>query len=139
MRLWELSLQERYEQDRMRLLDYREIDIEFRFWFMELMRKETKADESSEYGTDDNPVSDDRICDRECVRTEQDQESDSGSDHKDDERTEIIVAAEDRLTELIESEPIEEEDIYESYYDEIVSYKTQRKVKPQKKHHKKGK
>ena len=138
MRLWELSLQERFEQDRMRLLDYRETDIEFRFWFMELMRKEAKNDESGEYGADDNPVDNDWICDRECVRTEQDQEPDPGSDHEDDERTEVITAAEDRLAELIESEPTEDEtDIYESYYDEIVSYKTQRKVKPQKKHYKK--
>lgn len=122
----------------MRLLDYRETDIEFRFWFMELMRKETKANESGEHGADDNLIDDDRICDRECVRTEQDQESDPGSDHEDDERTEVIAYAEDRLAELIESEPTEDEtDIYESYYDEIISYKTQRKVKPQKKHYKK--
>lgn len=144
MQKWEIVLQEQYEQDRMRLLDYREIDLEFKEWLIQLLYEEvTDKHERSEYDIDDSFVHDDWICDRECVRTEQDQIADSGSDKEDDGRTEIS-AAEERLARMIADEPEEiqvtddtnEEDIYESFYEEIDEYKTKLKSKPKKKHYK---
>jgi hypothetical protein len=88
-------------------------------------------------------VHDDRVCDRECVRTEQNQDADSGPDYEDGFRFEA-GAAEERLRDLIAAEPAEAyeaeetvtEDIYESYYDEIVEYKSNLKARPKKKKHK---
>lgn len=146
MQRWEFVLQERYEQDRMRLLNYREINLEFKEWLIKLFYEEvTKTDERSEHSADDDPVCDDRIRDRECVRPEQDQIADPGPDHPYGERTES--GAEERITEIIAAEPVEEyliealdesgeEDIYESFYEEIDRYKNQQKAKPKKKHYK---
>lgn len=143
MQRWETALQERYEQDRIRLLDYREIDLEFREWLIRILYEEVKDDERSEHRTYDDLVHDDRICDRECIRTEQDQDADPGLDYANDLQPET-GAAEERLAKLIAAEPeetyeVEEtaaEDIYESYYDEIAEYKSNLKAKPHKKKHK---
>ena len=146
MQRWEFVLQERYEQDRMRLLNYREINLEFKEWLLKLFYEEvTKTDERNEHSADDDPVRDDRICDRERIRPEQDQIADPGSDHPDGERTES--GEEVRIAEIIAAEPAEEylieasdetveEDIYESFYEEIDRYKNQQKAKPKKKHYK---
>lgn len=144
MRTWEFVLQEKYEQDRMRLMDYREIDLEFKEWLIKLFYEGvTEEDERSEHNPDDDSVRDDRICDRECIRTEQDQNADPGPDHADDEWTQVRIGdAEDRLAEMIAAEPneayeVEEtEDIYESYYDEIAAYQSSLKARPKKKKHK---
>ena len=144
MQIWEFVLQEKFEQDRMRLMDYREIDLEFKEWLIKLLYEEVKEkDERSEHGTYDDPLHDDRVCDRECVRTEQNQDADSGPDYEDGFQFEA-GAAEERLRNLIAAEPTEAyeaeepvaEDIYESYYDEIVEYKSNLKARPKKKKHK---
>ena len=149
MRTWEFVLQEKYEQDRMRLMDYREIDLEFKEWLIELFYGGvTEQDERSEHNPDDDSVRNDRICDRECVRTEQDQDADPGPDHADDEWNQVRIGdAEDRLAEMIAAEPAEgytvtdgldcgEEDIYENLYEEIAEYRSQKKTRPKKKKHK---
>ena len=146
MRKWEFVLQERYEQDRLRLLDYREIDLEFKEWLIKLLYEGVEdKHERSEHRADDDTVHDHRIRDRECVRTEQDQVSDPGPDLTFSERPEI-GAAEERLAAMIAAEPEETyevsetsepmEDIYDSLYDEIAEYRVQRKVGPKKKKHK---
>jgi len=141
---WEIVLQQQYEQDRTRLLDYREIDLEFKEWLIKLLYEEvTEKNERSEYSADDDIVHDDRICDRECVRTEQDQIIDPGPDCPVDEWVKI-GAEEDRLAEMILTDPEEsseiaeeeDDDVYESFYEEIADYKCQMKAKPKKKHYK---
>lgn len=145
MHRWEFVLQERYEQDRMRLMDYREIDLEFKEWLIKLLYEGvTEEHERSEYCTDDDPVCDDWVRDWECIRTEQDQNADSGPAHEDDQWTQIVGCKEDRLAEMIAAEPVEAfeaevsaaEDIYESYYDEIAEYHSSLKARPKKKKHK---
>ena len=146
MQRWELVLQERFERDRMRLLDYREVNIEFKEWLIDLLYSEVKeTHEPSEHGSHDDIVHDDRICDREQLGTVQSEIDDSGSDQKDDGRIEVsfgIFAEEERLETVIASEQpalmFEEmpEDIYESFYEEIDAYKCQNKARPKKKHFK---
>lgn len=145
MHRWEFVLQERYEQDRMRLMDYREIDLEFKEWLIKLLYEGvTEEHERSEYCTDDDPVCDDWVRDWECIRTEQDQNADPGPDHEDSQWTRVVECKEDRLAEMIAAEPVEAfeaevsaaEDIYESYYDEIAEYHSSLKARPKKKKHK---
>ena len=145
MRRWEFTLQERFEQDRMRLLDYREVNIEFKEWLINLLYSEVKeTHESSEYSSDDDSLHDDRICDREQLGAVQSEIDDSGFDQEDDGRIEVsfgVIHEEERLAELIEEEPpleFEEmpEDIYESFYQEVDAYKCQNKARTKKKHYK---
>lgn len=152
MQRWEFVLQDRYEQDRNRLLDYREVELEFREWLINLLYEEVKKYEPGEHNTDDGPVHDDRICDREQLGTVQSEVTYPGPDQKDDGRYEVGAGdgyEEERLAELIAAEPVtefvaeteEEHDIYESFYEEIDTYKCQQKArskKPHYKHRKKG-
>ena len=126
MRRWEMILQERDEQDRLRILDYREVELEFRAWMIELMYEEVKELEPSEHSTDDDPVHDDWICDWEQLGTVQSEIACPESDYTDAERTE----------DSPEGEP-EEIDIYESFYKELDNYKCQQKVKPRRRHYRK--
>lgn len=133
MRAWEFVLQARYEQDRLRLLDYREINIEFKEWMIKLLYEEVKKEnEPGEYDSDDDSVCNDRLCDRECLRTEQDQDADPGPDYQDGERAEDGGSEEDGP-----DENVMEEDIYEHLYAEIDEYKCQAKSRSKKKGHKK--
>ena len=148
MRRWEFVLQDKYEQDRNRLLDYREVELEFREWLINLLYEEVKKYEPGEHGANDGPVRDDRICDRECVRTEQNQEPDPKSDYADVKWAQVCTEPErdleGELAQMIAAEPVtefaveteEEHDIYESYYEEIDAYKCQNKARPKKKHFK---
>lgn len=147
MRRWEFVLQDRYEQDRNRLLDYREVELEFREWLINLLYEGVKTYEPGKHNTDDGPVHDDRICDREQLGPVQSEVAYPGPDPKDDGRTEVSTGdfyEEERLAELIAAEPVtdfeaeveEEHDIYESFYEEIDTYKCQQKARPKKKHYK---
>ena len=105
MKAWEENLRQRYEQDRRALCDYREIDLEFKIIF-ESIGKEVKEYERSEYDSFNGVVCDTGICDGERVRTEQDQDDDSGSD------LEVDRGAEGESEELSD-EMIDEDYIYE--------------------------
>lgn len=153
MRRWEFVLQDRYEQDRLRLMDYREVELEFKEWLINLLYEEVTKHEPGKHDINDGPVRDDRIRDREQLGAIQSEVSYPGSDQKDDGWAEVgsgDCLEEERLAELIAAEPVmtfeqeevqEEHDIYESYYEEIDTYKCQQKArskKPHYKHRKKG-
>ena len=124
MRQWEKDLQQQYEQDRRRLLDYREIDIEFK----QLMMEATILDGPVEPDPVIDIVLDDRIHDGERVWAEQDKDSDReivrqdheepGGDPEGDGREEVIN---------------DYDDSFDSYYDEIVEYKNSKKTGKKKK------
>lgn len=132
MTAWEEDLRRRYEQDRIRLLDYREADLEFKILIFETLREEVKTYERSEHDTVDGTLCDDRIRDGECVRTEQSEDNDPGSDWETDERTQGDSEGE-RPDEIVITD---EYDIYEFMYDQIAMDKIERKVSPKKQKHK---
>lgn len=124
MKQWERYLQQQYEQDRRRLLDYREIDIEFK----QLIMEATILDGPVEPDPVIDIMLDDRVHDWECVRTEQSKVSDreivgqdheeSGGDPEGNGREEVID---------------DYDDSFDSYYDEIVEYKNSKKTGKKKK------
>lgn len=124
MKQWERYLQQQYEQDRRKLLDYREIDIEFK----QLIMEATILDGPVEPDPVIDIVLNDRVHDGECVRTEQSKVSDReivGQDHEEpggdpegDGREEVID---------------DYDDSFDSYYDEIVEYKNSKKTGKKKK------
>lgn len=130
MATWEEDLRQRYEQDRMRLLDYREVDLEFKILIFETIWEEVKNDERSEHDSVDGSVCDDRICDGECVRTEQSEDNVPGSNWENYELSQGDPEGERS------DETVDEYDIYESLYDEIVMDRIERKVSPKKQKHK---
>lgn len=132
MTAWEEDLRQRYEQDRIRLLDYREADLEFKILIFETIRKEVNEDERSEHDLVDGTVCDDRICDGECIRTEQSEDDVPGSDREIDEWTQGDSEGE-RPDEIAITD---EYDIYELMYDQIAMDKIERKVSPKKPKHK---
>ena len=140
MRTWEYVLQNRYEQDRLRLLDYREVNIEFKEWLIKILYEEVKKeDEPGEYNSDDGALCDDWICDRELMGAVQSEDNDPELNFANDECPEDGDDEEDRLVaEVISEEAIEEteEDIYEELYAEIDEYKCQSKARTKKKHYK---
>lgn len=129
MRRWEIDLQQRYEQDRRQLLDYREIDVEFR----QLMMEVTILDEPVEPDPVIDIVLDTGIHDGECVRTIQSEDSDPepyGQDCEEPGRDPEGYGRE-------ETAVIDDYDIYDSLYDEIADYKSQMRISPNKKKKKK--
>lgn len=130
MKSWEENLRRRYEQDRMRLLDYREEDLEFKILIFETLREEVKAYERSEHDSVNDTVCDDRICDGECIRTEQSKNDTPGPDWETAQWPQGSTEGE-RPDEAIDSY-----DIYEFMYDQIVMDKIERKVSPKKPKHK---
>lgn len=124
MKQWEKDLQQQYEQDRRRLLDYREIDIEFK----QLMMEATILDGPVEPDPVIDIVLDDRIHDGERIWAKQDKDSDPepcrqdheepGGDPEGDGREEVID---------------DYDDSFDSYYDEIVEYKNSKKANKKKK------
>ena len=132
MATWEEDLRQRYEQDRMRLLDYREVDLEFKILIFETIWEEVKADERSEHDSVNGSVRDDRICDWECVRTEQGEDNVPGSNWENYELSQGDPEGE-RPDEIVITD---EYDIYESMYDQIAMDKIERKVSPKKQKHK---
>ena len=124
LKQWERYLQQQYEQDRRRLLDYREIDIEFKQLIMEAAILDGPVEPDPVIDT----VFNDRVYDGECVRTEQSKVSDReiirqdheepGGDPEGDGREEVID---------------DYDDSFDSYYDEIVEYKNSKKTGKKKK------
>lgn len=131
MKRWDVALQERYEQDRMILLDYREIDIEFRLWFIDVM-KDVNEIERPEPSSIDDTLCNDRICDGECVWTEQDKNIDTGIDDEDHEQYQRYSEQESESAEIMEYE-----DTFDDFYEEVTKSKIEKKSKPKKKKHKK--
>ena len=131
MKKWYVALRERYEQDRITLLDYREIDIEFRLWFIDVM-KDVNEIERSESSSIDDSLCNDRICDREHIWTEQDKSVDTGFDNEDAQRTERYSEQESESAEIVEYE-----DTFDDFYEEVTKSKMEKKSKPKKKKHKK--
>lgn len=152
MPAWEQKLVESFEEDLRRINDYTSVDIEFREWLLDLFRdlyaapiifEEDEEIEHGEPGINDDSVHDDRICDRECLRTEQDQGDDReaaegyfGSDEESDdgerEREEFVIEA-DIIQEENEYDPFEEE------YEKIDSYKNEFRARKRKAYHKRKK
>lgn len=129
MRKWENDLQQRYEQDRRRLLDYREIDIEFR----QLMMEVTLLNEPVEPDPVIDIVLDTGIHDGECVRTIQSEDSAPEPSGQDCEEPWRDPEGDGRE----EAAVTDDYDIYESLYDEIADYKSQMRISPNKKKKKK--
>lgn len=130
MKVWEVDLQKRYEQDRAALLDYKEIDIEFRMWFFDIMKEEVAPFESGECSLVHDIVCDPGLCDGELVRPVESQSNDTRVDYEITRRIEGSTAEGESI------QVIDDMDIYDQYYDEIVAYKQERKTKPKKKQHK---
>ena len=129
MRRWEDDLRQRYEQDRRQLLDYREIDVEFR----QLMMEVTILDEPVEPDPVIDIVLDTGIHDGECIRTVQSQDADPepyGQDYEESKRDSEGDGRE-------EAAVTDDYDIYDSLYDEIADYKSKMRISPNKKKKKK--
>ena len=129
MRRWEIDLQQRYEQDRRQLIDYREIDIEFR----QLMMDVTILDEPVEPDPVIDIVLDTGIYDGERIWTVQSEDSTSepsGQDCKEPKRDPEGDGRE-------ETAVTDDYDIYDSLYDKIADYKSKMRISPNKKKKKK--
>lgn len=118
MKQWEKDLQQQYEQDRRRLLDYREIDIEFK----QLMMEATILDGPVEPDPVIDIVLDDRIHDGERIWAKQDKNSDReivGSYSEECEQCSTEHGGQEVIDDY--------DDSFDSYYDEIVKYKNSKK------------
>lgn len=129
MRRWEIDLQQRYEQDRRQLLDYREIDVEFR----QLMMEVTILDEPVEPDPVIDIVLDSGIHDGKNVWGDQNENPDP------EDLGPGLGELEECSTEdgREEAAVTDDYDIYESLYDEIADYKSQMRISPNKKKKKK--
>ena len=125
MKQWEIDLRQQYEQDRRKLLDYREIDIEFK----QLIMEATILDGPVEPDPVIDTVFNDRVYNGECVRTEQDKDSNREIIGSNSEDCEQCSTEHGREEEVIN----DYDDSYDSYYDEIVQYKNSKKTNKKKK------
>ena len=150
--LWEIELERQYKLDIQRIMDsYKEIDLEFREWWLELIAKEVHTDNGCNECDSDDSLYDDRIPGGEPIWTEPCEANGAevdpgyaGEGFSEPESTPVTVCigedgGEDRfLFPVMEMETINitEADTYENFYEEIDAYKMQNKSRAKKKHYK---
>lgn len=153
---WEKDLEVRYELEKQKIFDsYKETDLEFRNWLLELLLEEVKSEDGYYECDSDDPLYDDWVYGGEPIRAEQSEtdgaEIDPGYAGEIFSEPESVVnvtvcvredGGEDRfLFPVMEIETTEttdnlEAETYEDFYAEIDAYKMQNKGRSKKKHYK---